>query len=164
MKPAFRRKVGTRHYKRNLIIVTEGEATEQSYLRIVSRLYMLGERFNFIFAHKDSGISNMLTAMAVASAATEDFKPERRDAKWIVLDRDAESHLTKQLADLQAWEEAEECCHVAMTTPRFEYRLLLHKPDCSGRLGAGWLKTGCGGPVESGRGLGARLACGCAAG
>lgn len=111
-------------YKPNVVIITEGAETEEAYLRIVMRLYTLGESFNIIFVHRGSGIPDMLRA---ASEKRKSFDPKQGDTEWIVLDRDAQSHTPQQFANLAAWESAFACRRVALSNPRFEYWLLLHK-------------------------------------
>lgn len=67
-----------------------------------------------------------MLASVYAVEKEESFNPRRGDEIWVILDYDEQSHFPNQFAELSRWEEGGKHRHVAITTPRFEYWLLLH--------------------------------------
>ena len=121
----FRRRENQSTYRRIFYFVTEGAATEQAYLKIVWNRLLLRERCTARFCHEKSSIPSMLSS-ARKIEKDRSFKPRKGDEIWIILDLDEESHFPEQFAALAAWEKEQPYRHVAITTPRFEYWLLMH--------------------------------------
>ena len=112
-------------YRRRFFFITEGEETEKSYLDIAYDKLDLREHCTFCFRHDKSSIESMLTEAKKVECSTK-FKPKQGDEIWIILDQDAESHLPIQVKQLSMWEKEKEYRHVVISSPRFEYWLLLH--------------------------------------
>lgn len=122
---AFRRKENRASYRRNFFFVTEGVASEQAYLKIVWNRLQLRERCTPRYCHRNSGIPAMLTKAREVEEG-DLFKPGRGDEIWIILDHDEQSHFPEQFESLAEWEDQKPYRHVAISSPRFEFWLLLH--------------------------------------
>lgn len=122
---AFRRKESLAPYRKNFFLVTEGERTESAYLKIVWDRLGLRERFTPRFLHGKPSISSMI-ASALKAEKDSMFRASKGDEIWIILDHDEQCHLPSQFQELSAWENEKPYRHVALSTPRFEYWLLMH--------------------------------------
>lgn len=112
-------------YRKSFFFVTEGAATEEAYLKIVWNRLELREYCNARFCHEKSSIPAMLiTAGKVEKDSA--FNPRKGDELWIILDCDEQCHFPEQFEKLSAWENEKPYRHVAISTPRFEYWLLMH--------------------------------------
>lgn len=121
----YRRIQDKRRYRKSFFFVTEGEASEEAYLKIVWHRLGLREYCNARFCHEKSSIPAMLaTAKKVEKDRT--FNPKKGDELWIILDFDEQCHFPEQFQELEAWEKEQTYRHVAISTPRFEYWLLMH--------------------------------------
>lgn len=114
-------------YRRNFIIVPEGEKTEKSYLQHVHRELDI-RTCNLIFARTGGSIRSLIKC---AEKNEKKVKPESGDTIWIVLDYDPESHFPEQFVELAAWENKKNYHHVAISSPRFEIWLLMHTMSLS---------------------------------
>lgn len=112
-------------YRRNVFILTEGEETEEAYLRIVERRFNLKEAVQLVFPCHESAIQALLDG-ANKVVKRKDYHARYGDEIWIVLDRDEKDHFIPQFKKLGKWEKESTNFHVALSTPRFEYWLLLH--------------------------------------
>jgi len=121
----YRRNQGGSRYRKSFFFVTEGAATEQAYLKIVWNRLQLRERCNPRFCHEKSSIPAML-ATAKKVERDSSFNPRKGDERWMILDYDEQCHFSEQFEELSAWEKEKPYRHVAISTPRFEYWLLLH--------------------------------------
>lgn len=123
-----KRKTKEREYLQRILIVHEGKETEDKYIQYVKRLYGIERKCRIETYHpKHTSISAMIQKMNQESGYVDP-----RDCFWIVLDRDEENHKFEQFAELAQWEKGSSQHYVAISTPRFEYWLLLHvmeRPD-----------------------------------
>lgn len=121
----YRRIQDRSRYRKSFFFVTEGAASEEAYLKIVWNRLGLREYCNARFCHEKSSIPAMLaTAKKVEKDST--FNPRKGDELWIILDYDEQCHFPEQFKELAAWEDEKPHRHVAISTPRFEYWLLMH--------------------------------------
>lgn len=121
----YRRIQDRSRYRKSFFFVTEGETSEVAYLKIVWNRLELREYCNARFCHEKSSIPAMLTtAKKVEKDST--FNPRKGDELWIILDFDEQCHFPEQFKELAAWEDEKPYRHVAISTPRFEYWLLMH--------------------------------------
>ena len=121
----YRRIQDRRKYRNSFFFVTEGETSEEAYLKIVWNRLGLREYCNASYHHTKSSIPAMLaTAAKVEKDST--FKPKKGDELWIILDYDEQCHFPERYEELSAWEKGKPYRHVAISTPRFEYWLLMH--------------------------------------
>ena len=122
---AFKRKALVAPYRKNFFLVTEGEKSEIAYLKIVWNRLGLRERFTPRFLHDKASISSML-ASARKAEKNSIFRASKGDEIWIILDYDEQCHFLSQFQELLAWENEKPHRHVAISSPRFEYWLLMH--------------------------------------
>ena len=116
------RKQKLKSYRKRFLIVHEGLATEREYINHIKGLYDIARKCHIeTHSPKHSSISAMVKKIKqVGDGAEAD------DELWVVLDRDEQTHQITQFAELAAWEQERELNAVALSTPRFEYWLLLH--------------------------------------
>lgn len=112
-------------YRRTIVFLTEGEKTEECYLRLAARLLELREACNMSFPFHSTDVTQLLD-QAVREEKSRTFNPDLGDEVWVVLDRDEYCHLANHFRDLNAWEQGRKHRRSAISTPRFEYWLLLH--------------------------------------
>lgn len=122
---SFKRIGSVASYRKNLFFVTEGETTEKAYLKIVWNRLGLREGFTPRFCHEKSSIPSMLETARKAERNSI-FNAAKGDEIWIILDHDEQCHIPSQFRELAAWENAKPYRHVALSTPRFEFWLLMH--------------------------------------
>ncbi len=121
----YKRIQGRINYRKSIFFVTEGEASEEAYLKIVWNKLELREYCNARFCHEKSSIPAML-ATAKKLEKDKAFNPKKGDELWIILDYDEQCHFPEQFKELSTWENEKPHRHVAISTPRFEYWLLMH--------------------------------------
>lgn len=132
MAAISKRKTKKREYLQRILIVHEGKETENRYIQHVKRLYGIERKCRVETYHpKHTSISAMIQKMKQQSGYVDP-----RDCFWIVLDRDEENHKHEQFAELAQWEKESSQNYVAISTPRFEYWLLLHVMDCPNGVSA----------------------------
>ncbi|MBN2789647.1 MAG: RloB domain-containing protein [Candidatus Delongbacteria bacterium] len=123
---SFKRKTGTRRYKKLYIISTEGQKTEQEYFSIFDNRGSI-IRVKCLKSKKKSSPLSVLKRM-------KDYIKEENlletDEAWLVVDRD--EWTDKQLKQLHDWAEEKENYGFALSNPKFEYWLLLHFEDGKG--------------------------------
>lgn len=112
-------------YRKSFFFVTEGAATEEAYLKIVWNRLELREYCNARFCHEKSSIPAMLSTAGKVEKDSA-FNPRKGDELWIILDYDEQCHFPEQFKELSEWEKGKPYRHVAISTPRFEYWLLMH--------------------------------------
>ncbi len=113
------------HYRRVVYFITEGEKTERAYLEHVKKIFNLNQKYRFSYKHNQSDIASMLR-LAKETENSDSFK-KTKDKLWILLDRDSDNHTSKQLSILSQWlNSPNNYKYVAISTPCFEYWLLLH--------------------------------------
>ena len=116
------RKQKSKEYRKRFLIVHEGLATEREYINHVKGVYGIARKCHIeTHSPKHSSISAMVQKIKQVGEGAE-----ADDELWVVLDRDAQTHKTEQFVELAAWEQERELNAVALSTPRFEYWLLLH--------------------------------------
>lgn len=121
----YRRIQDKNKYRKSFFFVTEGSASEEAYLRLVWNRLGLREYGNARFCHEKSSIPAML-ATAKKIEKDSSFNPRKGDQLWIILDFDEQCHFPEQFNELATWEKEKPYRHVAISTPRFEYWLLMH--------------------------------------
>ncbi|MBQ8516640.1 MAG: RloB domain-containing protein [Akkermansia sp.] len=121
----YRRIQDRSRYRKSFFFVTEGEASEEAYLKIVWNRLGLREYCNARFCHEKSSIPAMLATAKKVEKDTS-FNPRKGDELWIILDYDEQCHFPEQFKELASWEEEKPYRHVAISSPRFEYWLLMH--------------------------------------
>lgn len=121
----YKRIQGRSRYRKSFFFVTEGEASEEAYLKIVWNRLGLREYYNARFCHEKSSIPAMLATARKVEKDTM-FNPKKGDELWIILDYDEQCHFPEQYKELAAWEKEKPYRNVAISTPRFEYWLLMH--------------------------------------
>lgn len=122
MAAIAKRKTREREYLQRILIVHEGEETENKYIQHVKYLYGIERKCRIEMYHpKHTSISAMIQKMNQEAGYVDS-----RDCFWIVLDRDEGNHKLDQFEELAQWEKDSSQHHVAISTPRFEYWLLLH--------------------------------------
>lgn len=112
-------------YRRKFFIYTEGEETESAYLKVAARKLGLAGLCELHFKGSDTNILNLI-AQATKAEKASDFRPKLGDQIWILIDHDELCHFPHHFEALHTWEQEEEYRNVAISTPRFEYWLLLH--------------------------------------
>ncbi len=126
----FQRPVGVRHYRKLIVIATEGSKTEPQYFSLFNNQESVIKSYCLKCRH-DSAPPNVLKRM---KNYLENSGLRSTDEAWLVVDRD---HWTEeQLDQLYHWSEQAENYGFALSNPRFEYWLLLHFEDGCGIAGA----------------------------
>lgn len=121
----FDRKIGSRRYKRMIVISAEGIVTEREYFNM----------FN-----TDSTVLHVKVLKDTASdpghvlKRMKKFLKEnpllRRDQAWLVIDKDRWSDT--QIQPLFNWSQTNDKYGFALSNPKFEFWLLLHFEDAAG--------------------------------
>lgn len=121
----FNRRHRNLPYRRKFFIYTEGEATEAAYLKVAAKKLGLAEHCELQYRGHSTNILQLI-AQATRDEKSPEFRPKLGDQIWILVDHDEECHFPQHFQALHAWEQAAAHRHVALSTPRFEYWLLLH--------------------------------------
>ena len=121
----FKRKTGTRRYKRMVVISTEGIVTEREYFHM----------FN-----SDRTVLHVKVLKDTASDPQNVLKRMKRflrenpltgsDQAWLVIDKDRWSD--SQISPLFEWSLTNSSYGFALSNPKFEYWLLLHFEEATG--------------------------------
>lgn len=121
-----KKKSSVRHYRRLYVIGVEGQ-TEEAYFR-----RFMNQRASVKVVSKKGRSSNPLS---VLSTVEEILSEQKRlgqlkpgDQAWVVVDRDQweSEHLNR----LFAWANERKDRGVGLSSPNFEYWVLLHADDC----------------------------------
>ncbi len=103
-------------------IIPEGDESEVNYLKYLQKKGWLKADINL--SCKQPKARNIDKFLERAREYEE--RANEGNYIWIILDRDDETHMIPQLKELGKWQEEHENHRVALTTPRFEYWMLLH--------------------------------------
>lgn len=122
-----------RHYRSIFVIVTEGRVTETSYIDAMQRCLKLPSAALRV---NNPGPRNSSVRELIRAAKKNLGDLRKGDQVWILVDRDIDSHTGADWESLGKWEESSETHHVAISTPRFEYWLLLHFEETPDRRNA----------------------------
>ena len=119
----IKRSIGTRRYRKLLVIAVEGCKTEPQYFMLFNEIQ---STFHVkpLCGRSESSPIQVLERMK-SHLVREGL--QKSDEAWLVVDRDhwPEQHLKK----LHTWSESTDNYGFALTNPKFEYWLLLHFED-----------------------------------
>lgn len=123
---SFGRKLGHRRYRKIYVIATEGACTEPQYFNMFNgpEATILVECLR---AKNQSASEQVLKRMKQRLAAE---RLQKQDEAWLVVDKD--SWDDNQLQKLYQWSTGDMRYGLAVSTPAFEYWLLLHFEDGKG--------------------------------
>lgn len=121
----FRRQHRNLPYRRKFYIYTEGKETERAYLKVAAKKLGLAALCELHYQGNDTNIQNLID-QALKDEKNSDFRPKLGDQIWILVDHDEQCHFEHHFQALYEWEQGAAHRHVALSTPRFEYWLLLH--------------------------------------
>lgn len=121
-----KKKAPTRHYRRLYVIGVEGE-TEEAYFRS-----FVGRRATVKVVPKKGRSSNPLSVLSTVEAMLNESKRlgqlKPGDQAWVVVDRD--QWQPEHLNQLFAWANERKDRGVGISSPNFEYWILLHADAC----------------------------------
>jgi len=118
-KKFFFRRNPHRKYKKLFLIIAEG-LTEKFYFDHVKKQF--GANINIVNNRKKSAPKHLLKLL---NDKINEIKLKKGDEAWIVVDTD--SWPQEQMEALNNWEKDNH--HVAVSSPNFEYWILLHYED-----------------------------------
>lgn len=121
----FSRPIGTRNYRKRVVLAVEGSKTEREYFCLFDRRVALSIRI--LPGKKKSAPAQVLKRM------TDYLRTERLrrdDQAWLVVDRDRWAE--DDLAALHRWSTTDDRFGLALSNPCFELWLLLHFTDAKG--------------------------------
>ncbi|NLB55363.1 MAG: RloB domain-containing protein [Lentisphaerae bacterium] len=118
----YKRRSGTRRYKRRYLLVCEGSVTEPAYFNQLKGLYQESIINITCLAEKKSAPDYLIKR---AEAAQADLR--KGDELWIVLDVDRWT--PDHFARLEKWAKNDTCRNVAVSNPCFEIWLVFHDKD-----------------------------------
>lgn len=122
---SFGRKSGKRKYKNLFLIVCEGAVTERAYFNWLNSLYDASLiKVEVVKKHSTHSSPQHLIKAAISSGRRA-F--QKGDELWIVLDKDEWTE--NQFLILQQWSLAHQRNRLAVSSPCFEYWILLHYFD-----------------------------------
>lgn len=120
-----KKKASTRHYRRLYVIGVEGE-TEEAYFRS-----FVGRRATVKVVPKKGRSSNPLSVLSTVETLLNESKRlgqlKPGDQAWVVVDRD--QWLPEHLNQLFAWANERKDRGMGLSSPNFEYWVLLHADD-----------------------------------
>ena len=128
---SFKRSEPSRSYKKLYLISTEGSKTEKEYLNLFNSRGSI-VRVKCLSSKDRSSPNHVLKRMR---DYLKDERLRKEDEAWLVIDKDQWSD--QQLNSLLSWTRAERNYHLAVSTPKFEFWLLLHFDDGQGVLSSG---------------------------
>lgn len=123
----FNRQSTGHDYKKLFVIVTEGVKTEKQYFSLFSKSTQV-IRVKCLDSGHGSSPKHVLRRMK------KQIRKESLhsvDEAWLVVDKDEWSD--EQLGELHAWTQEADNHHLALSNPCFEYWLLLHFEDGTGK-------------------------------
>lgn len=126
----FQRPVGTRRYRKLIVIATEGSKTEPQYFSLFNDQELI-VKVKCLKGGYASAPPKVLKRMA---DHLKNSGLQATDEAWLVVDRD--NWTEEQLDQLYHWSKQTENYGFALSNPRFEYWLLLHFEDGNGIAGA----------------------------
>lgn len=112
----FKRINREKSYRKQVIIITEGEKTERQYFKKINFN-------NFIIRYPPFTHSSPQYLLNKVKEYTENYNLSRADTVWIVIDRD---EWNKEAIDKLQSASDKEGCQLVLSNPKFEYWLVLH--------------------------------------
>lgn len=114
-----------RRFKRRYNLICEGAVTERTYFDCLKSFYSQSIIWFFVDKRKASKSSpDDLIASAKKLKRKDHFDG---DEVWIILDKD--DWTDKHFDALRRWEKEKDYHYLAISSPKFEYWILLHKDD-----------------------------------
>ena len=122
----FTRKAGDERYKNTFSLICEGAVTEKEYFQWLNRQYR--DRSILIKVIKRPAHKSSPKDLIEAANGFPVKGRKRSDELWVICDKD--QWTAEHFEQLLNWKRKKRFHHLAVSAPKFEYWILLHKSDC----------------------------------